>query len=107
METFFFYILSVWGLTHILVASKIMESFRNWCLIKIPFVGDMLNCYQCTSFWVSLALYPMFDNLSFGGIHLTFHNLSFPFDAILCSFIGSGVISFISVIMSFFIKKSR
>ena len=107
METFFFYILSVWVLTHILVASKIMEGVRNWLLVKIPFIGEMLNCYQCASFWTSLALYPMFSDLRFGGLYLDIMNLYFPLDAILCSFIGSGVISFLSVIMSFFIKKSK
>jgi hypothetical protein len=107
MEVFVFYILSIWGLTHILVSSKIFENFRNWTIIRLPFIGDMLSCYQCTSFWVSLALYPMFNDLKFGGVCLEFYGLSFPLDAILCSFIGSGLISFISVIMSFLIKKSR
>lgn len=107
MYAFFFYILSVWGLTHILVASKIMESFRNWTLIKIPFIGDMLNCYQCTSFWASLIIYPVFSDLNFSGRDLVIYNFYLPLDIIICPFIGSGVISFIAVIMSFFIKKSR
>jgi len=107
MEAFLFYILSVWGLTHILVASKILEPFRNWLLINSPFFGDMLNCYQCTSFWASMILYFLFEDLNFGGMKLDLYGFSVGFDFIICSFIGSGSISFISVIMSILVNKSR
>lgn len=107
METFFFYILSVWGLTHILVSSKIMESTRNWLLINLPFFGDMLNCYQCTSFWVSIILYFFFNDLHINSISTSFYGYRLGVDFLLYGFIGSGLVSFISVIMSIMIKKSR
>lgn len=107
MSTFFFYILSVWGLTHILVSSKIMESLRNWLLIKSPFFGDMLNCYQCTSFWTSIILYFLFSDLNFGGFYFYIKEFKFSVDFIISGFIGSGIISFISVFMSILIKKTK
>lgn len=107
MLIFFFYILSVWGLTHILVASKIMEPLRNWLLINSPFFGDMLNCYQCTSFWTSMILYFAFDGLNFGGIHFYIKEWVFSFDFIIGSFIGSGLVSFMSILMSILINKSK
>ena len=93
--TFIFYILCVWGLTHILVASKILEGFRNWLLINSPFFGDMLNCYQCTSFWVSMILYFFFGNLRLETIDLIIRGYRISPDFLLYSFIGSGLVSFI------------
>lgn len=105
--TFIFYILSIWGLTHILVASKILEGFRNWLLINSPFFGDMLNCYQCTSFWTSMILYFFFESLKLNTIDFIFHGHRISPDFLLYSFIGSGLVSFIAVILSLLIKRSK
>jgi hypothetical protein len=105
--TFIFYILGVWGLTHILVASKILEGFRNWLLINSPFFGDMLNCYQCTSFWASMILYFFFDNLRLETIDFIIKGYRISPDFLLYSFIGSGIVSFIAVILSLLIKRSK
>jgi hypothetical protein len=108
MEIFVFYLLSIWGLTHILVASKIMEPLRNWLLINLPFFGDMLNCYQCTSFWTSIILYFFFNDLHIGAVSFPIMNgYRIGVDVLLWGFIGSGVVSFISVLMSLLIKKSK
>jgi len=104
---FIFYILCVWGLTHILVASKILEGFRNWLLINSPFFGDMLNCYQCTSFWISMLLYFFFDNLRLETINFMIGGYRISPDFLLYSFIGSGLVSFIAVILSLLIKRSK
>jgi hypothetical protein len=104
---FIFYILCVWGLTHILVASKILEGFRNWLLIRLPFFGDMLNCYQCTSFWTSMILYFFFDSLKLDTINFMMHGHIISPDFLLYSFIGSGLVSFIAVILSLLIKRSK
>jgi hypothetical protein len=105
--TFIFYILSIWGLTHILVASKILEGFRNWLLINSPFFGDMLNCYQCTSFWASMILYFLFAPLKLDTINFMLHGYRISPDFLLYSFIGSGIVSFIAVILSLLIKRSK
>jgi hypothetical protein len=105
--TFVFYILSIWGLTHILVASKILESFRNWLLINSSFFGNMLNCYQCTAFWISMILYFFFNELKLDTIYYTIQGHRISPDFLLYSFIGSGVVSFIAVILSLLIKRSK
>lgn len=105
--TFIFYILCVWGLTHILVASKILEGFRNWLLINSPFFGDMLNCYQCTSFWTSMVLYFFFDSLELDTIDFMIKGHRISPDFLLYSFIGSGLVSFIAVILSLWMKRSK
>jgi hypothetical protein len=107
METFFFYLLSVWGLTHILVASKIIEPTRNWLLINSPFFGDMLNCYQCTSFWTSMILYFFFNDLHINAVSTTVYGYRVGVDFLLWSFIGSGLVSFLALIMSILINKSK
>lgn len=101
MESIFlYYILASWGLTHILVSSKILEGLRNWTMIKIPFIGEMLDCYQCSSFWASMFLYFFFDSLE--PLSISWNNLSIDF--LIYSFIGSGVISYLSLIFSWLIN---
>jgi len=106
--TFIFYLLAVWGLTHILVSSKIFEGPRNWLLISFPFFGEMLNCYQCTSFWASMFLYFFFNDLHIDAVSFPIMNgYRIGADVFLWGFIGSGVISFMSVIMSILIKRNK
>jgi len=101
-----YYILAVWGATHILVSSKITDGLRNWLLINLPRIGYLLNCYQCTSFWVSMILYPLFDlNLKLNCMDLHFFKLDLGF--LIVSFIGSGLVSFIFVILSYIITMSK
>lgn len=105
--SFLFYLLSVWGLTHILVASKILEGFRNWLLINFRFFGDMLSCYQCTSFWTSMIIYFFFDELKLESLDFYMYEHRISFDFLLYSFIGSGLVSFMAVILSLLIKNSK
>ncbi len=46
-------LLAGFGLTSILVDSKIMEPFRNW-IGRIDFFNKLINCSMCTGFWVGL-----------------------------------------------------
>jgi len=96
--------MSVWGLTHLLVSSKILEGIRNWLLIYIPFIGKMLECYQCTGFWTSLILYFLFPNLNLGSIDFNIKEWYFNLDFIIASFIGSGFSSYASVLFSSLVK---
>lgn len=106
-DLFFFYLLSVWGLTHIVVSSKILENFRNWIIIKSQFFGDLLNCYQCFSFWASIALYFVFPQLGELSPRFYIRDFILHLDPLLYGFIGSGLISFLSVLLSLIIKKSK
>ena len=101
-----FYILSIWGLTHILVSSKILSPFRDWIMIRSQFIGDLFNCYQCTSFWVSIILYFIFPGIDLQTSGMYILNTRISFDFIMWGFIGSGLISFISVILSLIIKRT-
>jgi hypothetical protein len=107
IESFFFYVASVWGLTHILVSSKILSSFRDWLLIEFPFFGELFNCYQCTSFWVSMLMYFLFENLRLNTIKFEIYNIELSPDFLIWGFIGSGIVSFLSVFLSLMIKMSK
>lgn len=107
MIYFLYYIACVWGITHILVSSKIFSPFRNWVLIKSNFFGELLECYQCTSFWVSIVMYFVFDKLSLNTINIKIGELNICLDPILYGFIGSGLVSFLSVLLSLMISKSN
>ena len=104
---FIFYLLAIWGFTHIVVSSKILENFRNWVLIKSEFFGYLLDCYQCFSFWVSILLYFLFPELPDIGRKFILCDYTFSFDFIIYGFVGSGLVSFLSVLMSLIIKKSK
>lgn len=47
-----FYILGCYGLTTIIVQSKIMKPFRMFFKKNVPFIFKLLNCMMCTGFWV-------------------------------------------------------
>ena len=100
------YLLSVWGLTHILVSGKIFENFRNWCHIKIPFIGKMLDCYQCTGFWASIFLYFLFGDFV-PIIRNEFEFLKYIFEPFIWGLIGSGVTSYLSILFSLIIKLTK
>jgi hypothetical protein len=50
------YILIGWGITDILVNGSILDGIRNFCLVKIPFLGKLFTCVQCSGFWVGIFL---------------------------------------------------
>ncbi len=104
---FFFYLLSVWGFTHIVVASKILQNFRDWVTIKSEFFGYLLDCYQCFSFWTSMILYFALPGLQELSPRISLHNFQLSLDPILYSFIGSGLVSFLAAFLSLIIKKSK
>jgi hypothetical protein len=108
MITFFiFYLLSVWGFTHILVSSKILSGFRDWVTIKSEFFADLVNCYQCSSFWISILMYFFFTDLRLNTPCYEFIGIRLSLDFLLFGFIGSGLVSFMSVFLSLMIAKSK
>jgi len=98
MESFIYFLLCSWGLTHILVSSKILKEFRDYLLISYPTIGELLNCYQCTGFWVSMVIFGLFDV----NFHLRLNEVNF----LIAGFIGSGVCSVFSYLISYLIKRS-
>jgi hypothetical protein len=72
------FILACWGLTHILVVGTIFDSQRNWITVKSEFLGKMLACHQCCSFWVGMAMYFVTNGLPdlfLGGFDFFFWGL--------------------------------
>lgn len=49
-----FYILGCYGLTTIIVQSKIMEPIRLFFKKTITFVYKLLTCMMCTGFWIGV-----------------------------------------------------
>ena len=52
-------ILAVAGIVWVLCFSKILKSFREWITIKNEFIGELLTCWGCTSFWVGMVYYSL------------------------------------------------
>lgn len=50
------WILVAYGITNIVVTSKIFKPFREWVIPRSIFFGGMLQCMMCFSFWVGLLL---------------------------------------------------
>ena len=95
-----FFILGCYGLTTIIVQSKIMEPFREFWKNRVNFIHKLLNCMMCTGFWIGLFFtlgfkfsptYQLFSELHTNIIKLATYSI---FDA---SFI-SGIIWLIYLI---------
>ncbi len=50
------FILSVVGMTHVIVDSEIMGPVHEWVKPRWPFVARIMDCHQCAGFWCGLAL---------------------------------------------------
>jgi len=50
------YILVGWGITGILVNGSIFSSIRNYFIVKVPFLGKLFTCVQCSGFWVGILM---------------------------------------------------
>lgn len=93
-----YFLLACWGMTHIIVVSKILDPIRNYFIIKSPLMEYMLTCYQCSGFWVGLILYPFFS---------TIPNLTTYIDPLIYGLISSGVCSFASSVFSMVNRISK
>ena len=49
-----FYLLGCYGLTTILVQSKIFKPVREFFKGTVPFIYSLLTCMLCTGFWVGV-----------------------------------------------------
>ena len=96
MNIFTIFLLSCWGLTHLLVVGKILDQPRNWLMIKSEFFQKLLECYQCTGFWVGLFFWCIFKDLP----HLTYSyhlicrilDINLSLDFLVYALISSGVV---------------
>jgi hypothetical protein len=96
MSSFIIFILSCWGLTHLLIVGKILDQPRNWIMIKSSFFQKLLECYQCTGFWVGIFFWTILKDLP----HLTYFyhlewlkiNANLSLDFLVYALISSGAI---------------
>jgi hypothetical protein len=56
MSGIIYYLLGCYGLTTIIVQSKIMKPFREMFKDTVPFMYALLNCMMCTGFWVGILI---------------------------------------------------
>jgi len=49
-----YFILGCYGVSTILVQSKLFKPFRELMVKKVKPLGTLFNCMMCTSFWVGL-----------------------------------------------------
>ena len=62
------------ALNYMIVTSKIFYGIRNFFLVKVNFLGEMLSCLQCMGFWSGI----IFSSLSyFKFIRVDFNLVSF------------------------------
>jgi hypothetical protein len=100
MQENILFLMSVWGATHVIVSSKIMSPIRNMLIVRAPKIGDVLNCYQCTGFWVSVIFYVFFDLPT-----LTREFYWCNLDLLFWGFIGSGFCSLLSFMSSYLLRN--
>jgi hypothetical protein len=57
-----YYVLVSYGLTTIIVQSKIFKPIRDFFKNKSKFTHKLLNCMLCTGFWVGLLISFVFNS---------------------------------------------
>ena len=54
-------ILGCYGITSIIVQSKLFKPFREWVENKSVFLGKLINCMLCSGFWIGLITILVFN----------------------------------------------
>lgn len=83
----FLWLAASWGLTSIIVQSRIISQIRDWFIINYPMIGYILECYQCMGFWIGGALSTQMGLSTLGILSFTI------FTPAITGFIFWGVIS--------------
>jgi hypothetical protein len=52
-------ILAIAGIVWVICFSRILKGVREWITIKSEFLGRLLSCWGCTSFWVGMIYYSL------------------------------------------------
>jgi hypothetical protein len=61
MLTLLYLILGCYGVTSIIVQSKLFKPLRTWVEGKSTFFGKLINCMLCSGFWVGLLTVVIFN----------------------------------------------
>ena len=95
-----YFIFICYGITSIVVQSKLFKPLRETIKNKSYFFGSLLNCMMCFGFWVGLFVVPV---LSFSPTTILFGNMNpdlsikIIFTIFDAAFI-SGVVYYINII---------
>jgi len=98
--TLTYFVFICYGITSIVVQSKLFKPFREVMKVRSNFFGSLLHCMMCFGFWVGLFVVPVLGfsptAILFGKINLDLsQRIIFTiFDA---AFI-SGVVYYINII---------
>ena len=72
--TLIYFVFICYGITSIVVQSKLFKPLREIIKTKSVFFGSLLNCMMCFGFWVGLFVVPVLGfsptAIFFGGINL-------------------------------------
>ncbi len=49
--------LAIFGVTFLICDAKILNRPREWLISKSTFISELLECYFCSGFWVSLLIH--------------------------------------------------
>jgi len=49
-----------WSVASLVVNGNIFSGIRNFLLVKIPFLGNLISCVQCLSFWIGAVFVFLF-----------------------------------------------
>lgn len=93
-----------WCITNIIVNGTILDSIRNWLLIKIPFIGNLISCMMCSGLWVGLFIYPVIIYKS--NLYIILFN-NMLIDWLAFSLFSSGASVIINSLMIYFLKKTN
>lgn len=97
------YILVGWGITDILVNGSILNGVRNFCLVRIPILGKLFSCIQCSGFWVGILL----GVLSIlGVIETPLWDFSPAARVLASGFLISGCSVFVNSVIFYLLSKS-
>lgn len=105
-----FYAMVAYGATLLLVDGigpfRLIEKFRN-LMHKVPVIGDMLDCYMCTSFnlgWIVILLEQVF-NFAVSPIYTIIQFESLIVLAIINALFTTGVVWIVYTIVSLLESK--
>jgi len=85
------FILLCWGITNVLVNSKLFKPLRDR-LQPVPFIGQMSHCTMCMGWWVGLAVSAL-------GMDVTDIGYDYRLEYVADAFVSSGTCWIIHVVL--------
>jgi hypothetical protein len=97
MTHLFFWMITAYGLSSILVWGSIFEKQRNFLKRNSKFLGDLISCTLCTSTWVGF-----FMSIILGSVTLKFVNVNPILATFFDGMFTAGAVWTINSVVEFF-----